>query len=516
MEIGWLSKSNEEKALSANRFSTSGDELFAAGRVEEAIAAYRQALSLAPRDAQARMGLDAILERARTPRPNGELRMLLLDAYADEDANWDAIGWGAANQILVGWPADGNLETFAGDRLLLEFLRKSLNRDAGLERKLLDLRQATARALLSAEPSPDAAMLAEAIAEQAWHNEYIWPDDQTIPDGPAAWMYRPRPEVRPEVVEERRLAAEIPAITPITDTVSQSVAAMYEANPYPRWTHLPRRPRIDVRAALLGDFPHAHAVDFGGGPLAVLMPGAGTGQHPLTVASSYENAAVTGVDLSRASLAYGKRMAARHGIDNIEFLQGDILDLPKLGRTFDHAECIGVLHHMADPRAGLLAISATLRPGAFLRLGLYGEGARTLVVKARRDIEAARLPATLDGLREFRRRVMSGEWRRLRALQESEDFWSASLLRDLCFHVQEHRFTVARLRSFLEGSGLRFLGFEFNLGASQVAASDAGPLALYRAHFRNEPTLSDLARWEQLEREKSRLFPGYAFVCQKE
>ena len=116
------------------------------------MAAYRQALALSPRDAQARMGLDAILERARTPRPNDLLRTALLDAYADADANWDAIGWGAANQLVVGWPADGDLTALAADRLLLEFLRKSLNRDAALERKLLALRQATAQALLSGTP----------------------------------------------------------------------------------------------------------------------------------------------------------------------------------------------------------------------------------------------------------------------------------------------------------------------------------------------------------------------------
>lgn len=507
---------HKEDRLNANRFSTTGDELFAAGRVEEAMAAYRQALALSPRDAQARMGLDAILERARTPRPNDLLRTALLDAYADADANWDAIGWGAANQLVVGWPADGDLTALAADRLLLEFLRKSLNRDAALERKLLALRQATAQALLSGTPPAEVVELAAALAEQAWMNEYIWPDDSTIPDGPAAAMYRSQSALRPEVEEERRLAAEIPAMAPITDAVSQSVAAMYEVNPYPRWTHLPRRLRVDVRAALMRDFPHAAPVDFGSGPLAVLMPGAGTGQHPLTVASSYENVEVTCLDLSRASLAYGKRMAAKHGIANISFLNGDILDLPKLGRTFDHAECVGVLHHMADPRAGLLAISATLRPGAFLRLGLYGENARTIVVKARRDIEAAGLPATLSGLREFRRRVLGAEWRRLRPLQEWEDFWSASLLRDLCFHVQEHRFTISRLRAFLAGSGLRFLGFEFNVGASQRADASAGPLALYASRFRHDRTMSDLANWEQLEREKSSLFPGYAFVCQKE
>ena len=38
--------------------------------------------------------------------------------------------------------------------------------------------------------------------------------------------------------------------------------------------------------------------------------------------------------------------------DRLSRLVGDILDLAKLGRTFDHAECAGVLHHMADPKAG--------------------------------------------------------------------------------------------------------------------------------------------------------------------
>ncbi len=114
--------------------------------------------------------------------------------------------------------------------------------------------------------------------------------------------------------------------------------------------------------------------------------------------------ALTGVDLSRASLAYGKRMAAQYGVGNIEFLRGDILDLPKLGRTFDHAECVGVLHHMADPRAGLLAISSVLRPAPSSASAFMARAPAPLVVKARRDIEAARLPATLDGLREFRRR----------------------------------------------------------------------------------------------------------------
>jgi cytochrome c-type biogenesis protein CcmH/NrfG len=71
---------------------TTGD---AAGRLDEAMAAYRHALRLSPGLPAARMGLDVILERARTPLPNEQLVALLLDAYADERTNWDAIGWGA-------------------------------------------------------------------------------------------------------------------------------------------------------------------------------------------------------------------------------------------------------------------------------------------------------------------------------------------------------------------------------------------------------------------------------------
>ena len=138
------------------------------------------------------MGLDAILERARTPRPNEQLVDLLLDAYADDGANWDAIGWGAANQLLVGWPADAAPETMAGNQLLLNFLRKSLNRDAGLERKLIALREATAKALLEPSPPPRINDLAAAIAEQAWLNEYIWPDDPIVPNGTAGAMHRPQ------------------------------------------------------------------------------------------------------------------------------------------------------------------------------------------------------------------------------------------------------------------------------------------------------------------------------------
>ena len=96
--------------------------------------------------------------------------------------------------------------------------------------------------------------------------------------------------------------------------------------------------------------------------------------------------------------------------------------------------------------------------------------ARRIVVKARKEIEAARLPATLDGLREFRRRVMGGAMRRLVPLTAWEDFWSASLLRDLCFHVQEHRLTLDAIGAFLREHDLALLGFQCGRATLQAYA----------------------------------------------
>src|SRR5690348_2404718 len=109
LEIVWRA-TNWAGILTASRSATLGDELFVAGRLDEAMAAYRQALALSPGFAAARVGLDAILERARTRQPNEQLIQLLIDAYADNGANWEAIGWGAANQVVIGWPAESTPE----------------------------------------------------------------------------------------------------------------------------------------------------------------------------------------------------------------------------------------------------------------------------------------------------------------------------------------------------------------------------------------------------------------------
>jgi SAM-dependent methyltransferase len=288
---------------------------------------------------------------------------------------------------------------------------------------------------------------------------------------------------------------------------------MYEENPYPRWLNLRRIPPFDIRAELAERFAFAGPFPAFASPLRVLMPGAGTGQHPLSVAANYADVQVEAVDLSRASLAYGLTMAEAHGIPNVHFAQADILDLPDLGSSWGHAESIGVLHHMADPKAGLAAIARVLVPGSFLRLGLYGERGRAVVVEARRLIAERGYRSDLAGLRAFRADVVAGRLgeRLARELPQWNDFHSASLLRDLCFHVMEHRYDIAGIRRLIEGLPLRFLGFDFSLGHALHRSENVPALRAYSRRFPKETTFSDLEKWEQVERADADLFTGYQF-----
>ena len=54
---------------------------------------------------------------------------------------------------------------------------------------------------------------------------------------------------------------------------------------------------------------------------------------------------------------------------------------------------------------------------------------------------------------------MSGELNNLNSLQTSEDFYSLSQCRDLCFHSKEHRFTIQQLKEIIINNKLNFLGF---------------------------------------------------------
>ena len=72
----------------------------------------------------------------------------------------------------------------------------------------------------------------------------------------------------------------------------------------------------------------------------ILVAGCGTGQHSIETAYRFSGCKVTAVDLSLSSLAYAKRKTSEMKLNNIDYIQADILNLALLGKKFDIIESV--------------------------------------------------------------------------------------------------------------------------------------------------------------------------------
>jgi 2-polyprenyl-3-methyl-5-hydroxy-6-metoxy-1,4-benzoquinol methylase len=278
----------------------------------------------------------------------------------------------------------------------------------------------------------------------------------------------------------------------------------YLRNQFP-WVPISRRgERQDlvrqdlVRQKLEHQEPERQALD-------ILIAGCGTGQHTLETARRFSRANVLAIDLSLTSLAYAMRKTNELGLRNIEYAQADIIELASLGRRFDLIEVSGVLHHLRDPRQGWHALVALLRPGGFMHVGLYSALARADVRAARVFLAERGYGANADDIRRCRQEILSlQDGDPVRDVANYSDFYATSECRDLLFHVQEHQFTIAELKSLIEASGMTFIAF-----ASQALQS-------YRARFPGDKSMSDLDQWHLFEQEHPKAFVNmYQFWVQR-
>ena len=264
-----------------------------------------------------------------------------------------------------------------------------------------------------------------------------------------------------EPLKENELSKEIKKLGTFRDDITQKVKSQYEENPYPRWRFIRffRDYKISIKDAINNEIsPNRISINVNNKQPKVLIAGCGTGKQILQ-ALKYQNSVITAIDLSLSSLAYAKRKLDELGINNVELIQMDILEIGLLGKSFDIIECGGVLHHMDNPSRGLELLLGVLKKNGFLKLGLYSELARKEIVTARNYIREMKLKPTESNIRFFREKVFSGEINNLNNLKISEDFFSLSQCRDLCFHAKEHRFTINQLIKILNDNELTFLGF---------------------------------------------------------
>ena len=110
-------------------------------------------------------------------------------------------------------------------------------------------------------------------------------------------------------------------------------------------------------------------------------------------------------------------------------------------------------------------------------------------------------------IRVFRSYVLGGKIQKLQNLPRSSDnFYSLSECRDLCFHVQEHRYSMDQIRRLLNAHNLVFCGF---LLPAKVKS-------IYQEQYPEDIDMISFANWDEFENKHPYVFAGmYQFWCQK-
>jgi ArsR family transcriptional regulator len=96
-------------------------------------------------------------------------------------------------------------------------------------------------------------------------------------------------------------------------------------------------------------------------PMTIADLGAGDGSFSLLLAQSATK--VIAVDASDKMLEVGREQAARHGIENVEFRQGDMEELPIEDGTVDLVFFSQSLHHALHPERAVKEAARILRLG---------------------------------------------------------------------------------------------------------------------------------------------------------
>ncbi|NVK24572.1 MAG: methyltransferase domain-containing protein [Gammaproteobacteria bacterium] len=511
--------------------------------VKDASSAYSilfDATKRAPDNINVTNGLINVLSKLSPQIFIPEIQEGIIHCLNSKSANVSVLGWLCGNQLKLSPELKSPvlISNAKHSQLLLSYLSTVINTDLELEQRLIQLREQLLKALIGGCQDTDTLKLACAMCLQCFHNEYVFHISeleltQLIDYQTKAFrnltelatylltlcMYeQPSIQLTPiiesllvseysdlfediakklfhEPLKEKQLRSSIETKTSISNTVSQLVKSQYEQNPYPRW-----QVNNQVNATKL--FRTEHNVNKP--QLAVLIAGCGTGFEPVELALLDNSLDITAMDLSVSSLAYGKRKALEHQLTNIRFVQGDILNVHELNISFDVILCTGVLHHMESPEIGFESLTKCLSPNGIFQFALYSEMARQPVVYAQDLIKREGLFPCLADIKQLRQQVINAPKNsELFKLQYSDDFYSVSGCRDLCFNYVEHRFDLLKIDQMMSRHGITFTGL------SNV------PNQVFNAFKEQYPEIGserDFKNWHQFEQMHSGVFSGMYHV----
>lgn len=249
------------------------------------------------------------------------------------------------------------------------------------------------------------------------------------------------------------------------------VRVQYEEYPYPA-----RDPADEAKRLITGSPSHIDELNqfvFGGRrnfakPFRALVAGGGTGDATIMLAQQLALAGspgeVTYIDLSEASREIAEARAKARGLSNVRFVGMSLLDLPgsDLG-TFDYIDCCGVLHHLADPEAGLQSLVRVLSDDGGLGMMVYGEFGRIGVYPIQemmRSLVPEGPPAfRLEMTKRLLKQIPKTNWlRRNPFIADHLEQGDAGLF-DLFLHARDRAYRIPEIAAMLEAADLRPTAF---------------------------------------------------------
>lgn len=194
--------------------------------------------------------------------------------------------------------------------------------------------------------------------------------------------------------------------------------------------------------------------------LDILIAGCGTNQAAI-FAFTNPQATVLGLDISQPSLDNQQLLKEKHGLKNLELQLLPIEEAASLRRDFDLVVSTGVLHHMADPLAGLSALAGCLRRDGVLALMLYAKYGRIgveILESAFRDMGLGQDQASVQLVKDTLS-LLPQDHPVVNYLKLARDIVSDAALVDTFLHGRQRSYTVDECIDFVESAGLVFQGW---------------------------------------------------------
>jgi SAM-dependent methyltransferase len=235
------------------------------------------------------------------------------------------------------------------------------------------------------------------------------------------------------------------------------IQSFYEAHPYPPPVEsLSRRSVVDPeqrRASSLILWPLQKPKP----ARRILVAGCGTSQAA-RYAFAEPDAEVVGIDVSDTALRHTRALQRKHELGNLSLRQLAIEEAGELGKTFDQIVCTGVLHHLADPDAGLAALRAVLALDGALQLMVYAPYGRAGVYLMQAYCRLLDVGASRKDLADLAAVVaaLGPDHPVTRLVKRVKDFGQPDALADALLNPRDRAFSVPQLFDWLSRCGLVF------------------------------------------------------------